>query len=96
MRIATTLGDEEAVYVLLAQGSDANKPDEDGRTAAIEAAWRGYGKILNALIDQGADAKVTDGSGKTALMWAAINGHADIAESLIKAELPINAQIRRG
>jgi hypothetical protein len=96
LRIATTLGDEEAVYVLLAQGSDANKPDEDGRTAAIEAAWRGYGKILDALLEQGADAKVTDGSGKTALMWAAINGHAAIAESLIKADVPINARDQEG
>ena len=96
LRIATTLGDEEAVYVLLAQGSDANKPDEDGRTAAIEAAWRGYGKIIDALIEQGADAKVTDGSGKTALIWAAINGHAAISERLIKAEVPVNARDQEG
>jgi hypothetical protein len=96
LRIATTLGDEEAVYVLLAQGSDANKPDADGRTAAIEASWRGYGKILDVLLRQGADSKVTDGSGKTALMWAAINGHTAVADSLIKADTPVNAQDQEG
>ena len=63
LRVATTLGDVEAVYVLLAQGSDANKPDGDGRTATIEAAWRGYGKILYALLEQGADTRTTDSSG---------------------------------
>lgn len=96
LRVATTLGDVEAVYVLLSQGADANKPDGEGRTAAIEAAWRGYGKILNALLDQGADARSTDESGKTALMWAAINGHAEVAQRLIAAEIPVNAQDREG
>ena len=96
LRVATTLGDVEAVYVLLSQGADANKPDGEGRTAAIEAAWRGYGKILNALLDQGADARSTDESGKTALMWAAINGHAEVAQRLIDAEIPVNAQDREG
>ncbi|HEU0071350.1 MAG TPA: ankyrin repeat domain-containing protein [Alphaproteobacteria bacterium] len=96
LRVATTLGDVEAVYVLLSQGADANKPDGEGRTATIEAAWRGYGKILNALLDQGADARSTDESGKTALIWAAINGHAEVAQRLISAEIPVNAQDREG
>jgi len=96
LRVATTLGNVESVYVLLAQGADADKSDGDGRTATIEAAWRGYAKILNALIEQGADPRAVDSSGKNALMWAAINGHAQVAERLIVADMPLNAQDSEG
>jgi ankyrin repeat protein len=96
LRVATTLGDEEAVYLLLGQGADADRADEDGRTPAIEAAWRGYGKVLTALLDQGADLLATDATGKSALVWAAINGHGEIAERLIDAEVPVDQKDREG
>lgn len=90
LRIAAALGDVEAIFLLLAHGADANDSDLDGRTALIEAAWRGYPTIVNALIDKGADLGHTDHTGKTPLVWAAINGHEQVATRLIAAGSPID------
>lgn len=96
LRIAATLGDVESVHVLLAQGADADNPDLDGRTAVIEAAWRGYPRIIKSLIDNGAKLSATDHTGKNALMWAAINGHAPVIKSLLAAGAPLNDQDNEG
>ncbi|HEY4133675.1 MAG TPA: ankyrin repeat domain-containing protein [Alphaproteobacteria bacterium] len=96
LRVATTLGDAEAVYVQLTQGADPDKPDQDGRTASIEAAWRGYVKILGALLEKGANAQVTDASGKTPLIWAAVNGQVAVVERLLAAKVFVDTQDREG
>lgn len=96
LRIAAALGDVEAVHVLLAQGADANDADLDGRTALIEAAWRGYRHIVKALIDNGANLAAADNTGKTALMWAGINGHSTVSKTMIDAGIPIDAQDDEG
>jgi TPR repeat protein len=96
LRIAAALGDVESVHILLAQGGDADGPDLYGRTAVIEAAWRGYPGIVKSLIDNGANLSSADNTKKNALMWAAINGHANVISSLIAAGSPINAQDNEG
>ena len=96
LRIAAALGDVEAVHVLLAQGADANDADLDGRTALIEAAWRGYDRIVKALIDNGANLAAADNTGKTALMWAGINGHSKVSKMMIDAGIPIDVQDDEG
>lgn len=96
LRIAAALGDVESVHVLLAQGADADSPDLDGRTAVIEAAWRGYPRIVKSLIDNGANLSATDNTKKTAVMWAAINGHSGVIENLVKAGAPVNEQDNEG
>lgn len=96
LRIAAALGDDESVHVLLAQGADADGPDRDGRTAIIEAAWRGYPRIVKTLIDNGASLSAADETGKNAVMWAAINGHAAVIKSLIEVGAPINERDNEG
>lgn len=96
LRIAAALGDVESVYVLLAQGADADDADLDGRTALIEAAWRGYSRIVKALIDNGANLSSFDNTRKNALMWAAINGHAEVLLGLLAAGSPIDEQDNEG
>jgi ankyrin repeat protein len=96
LRIAATLGDVESVHILLAQGADADDPDQDGRTAVIEPAWRGYPRIVKSLIDNGANLNATDGTGKIAVMWAAINGHAPVIMNLLAAGAPLDERDKEG
>lgn len=96
LRVAAALGDVESVFVLLAQGADADGADLDGRTALIEASWRGYARIVKSLIDAGADLRAVDNTKKNAVMWAAINGHAPIIAELVAAGAPINDQDNEG
>ena len=96
LRVAATLGDVESVHVLLAQGADADGTDEDGRSAVIEAAWRGYIDIVNTLINDGANLAATDNTGKNSLMWTSINGHHNVAKKLVASGIPINAKDKEG
>lgn len=82
---AVMLGDSEAVRVLLARDADADDADQDGHTPLIEAAWRGYPRIVDALVNVGAKLDARDGSGKDAISWAAINGHTRVIEKLAAA-----------
>jgi TPR repeat protein len=64
LRIAAALGDVESIHILLAQGGDADGQDIYGRTAVIEAAWRGYPRIVKSLIDNGANLSSVDSTKK--------------------------------
>lgn len=96
LRVAAALGDVESVHVLLAQGGDADGPDQDGRTAVIEASWRGYPQIVKSLIDNGAKLTASDNTGKNAIMWAAINGHGDVIKQLVAAGSPVDERDNEG
>ena len=85
LRQAAALGDLETVTIMLTQGADADSSDEDGRTALIEASWRGYSNIVATLVQQGANVGQVDASGKSPLAWAAINGYATVAKMLLDA-----------
>jgi ankyrin repeat protein len=62
----------------------------------IEAAWRGYPRIVKSLIDNGANLNATDGTGKIAVMWAAINGHAPVIMNLLAAGAPLDERDKEG
>jgi len=70
---------------LLAKGADPDAADSAGRSALINAAWRGRTRLVALLLEDGADADLRDREGHTALAWAAINGFSDIAQSLVIA-----------
>ena len=70
---------------LLAQGADPNATDKFGRSAVINAAWRGRARMVALLLERGVDADPRDDEGHTALAWAAINGFSDIVQSLLAA-----------
>ncbi len=67
LRHAAVLGHSESVHVLLAKNADADNADEEERTPLIEAAWRGYPGIIQALINAGARLDVKDATGKDAM-----------------------------
>jgi uncharacterized protein len=85
--LAAALDGENATKTdqLLAQGADPNATDRFGRSAVIDAAWRGRARMVALLLDRGVDADLRDSEGHTALAWAAINGFSDIVQSLLAA-----------
>jgi len=89
-------GDIRAVLSLLARGADADSAGEEGRSAVINAAWRGREQIIRLLLRRGADTELTDDAGATPLIWAAINGHARAARGLLDNGANPNHRDRAG
>ena len=82
---AAAAGDTRALLKALLQGADVDGQDTFGKTAMINAAWRGRSEILRILLDHGADLEVGDNRRRTPVMWSAINGHADVIDELLVA-----------
>ncbi len=81
------------VKELIEQGYDINKPDVNGDTALILAAYEGKTAILKLLLESGADVSVLDpGMKATALHAAAYAGRTESAELLIEYNIDINKQ----
>jgi ankyrin repeat protein len=93
---AISAGNLTAVHSLLARGEDADGRDVDGRTALINAGWRGDRRIANILIEVGADPDVVDNEGKSALIWAASNGHTAVVAQLAAAGTELDLQDDKG
>lgn len=81
------------VRELIQQGYDINKPDSNGDTALILAAYEGKNEILKLLLEAGADVSVLDpGMKATALHAAAYAGRTEAAKLLIEFNIDINRQ----
>lgn len=76
----------------LLDSGNANKKDDEGRTAIMWAARYGYTRIVGELINIGASISHGDVDGNTALMRAAYNGHTDIVRMLIASGVDIHAK----
>ena len=66
-------GTAEKVKTALADGTNANARDKDGRTALMAASANNSSKVVTALLDAGADVNAKSKDGQTALMLAAQN-----------------------
>jgi uncharacterized protein len=84
-RNAAASGDVKSLLETLSQGADVDGRDKEGRTAMINAAWRGRGEIVKILLDRGADIEISDNRARTPLIWGAINGQAKVVQVLIDA-----------
>lgn len=84
LRTASEKGDLDAVLALLSRGADADEAGDEGRSAVINAAWRGRKRIIDLLLERGVATELPDDDGRTPLMWAAINGHIDIVRQLVR------------
>ena len=71
LRAAAGNGNAGEVERLLAEGTDPNVPDPNGRTALHHAAEIAKARILNALLESGGDPDVQDRDGSTPLHLAA-------------------------
>lgn len=89
--IWTAIEDNAGVAKLLIEnGADLNKADDDGKTPLIWTAIRNNVEVAELLIENGADLNQTDGNGKTALIWAARTGNAEVTKLLIENGVDLN------
>ncbi|KAJ5101077.1 ankyrin repeat-containing domain protein [Penicillium angulare] len=72
------------VVEYLANGSDIESEDLNGRAALSWAAGNGHAAVLQSLLYQGSDVKATDKLQRDALMWAAVHGHLTAAFHLLQ------------
>lgn len=84
LEVATKVGNEEIVELLLGAGANA---DGHGRIALKEAARGGHQKIVELLLNAGANANAKD---KSAYRGAAWRGDLKILELLLNARTDIN------
>ena len=82
---AAAAGSTASLAEILARGADVEGRDIAGRTAVINAAWRGRIETVELLVQLGTDFNVADLDGMTAVQWAASNGHAKVVERLTSA-----------
>ncbi|MBT5413445.1 MAG: hypothetical protein HOK81_02465 [Rhodospirillaceae bacterium] len=93
---AVAAGDLPEVRSVLARGEDAEGRDIDGRTALINAGWRGDPNIAETLLEVGADPDIVDHEGKSALIWAGSNGNLSVTALLVGAGAELDIQDKQG
>ena len=79
-----------AVYVLMDEGADPDRPADNGDRPLHRAALHGRADVVRALLDDGADPRPRDGENKTALDYAGrvdTPARREIAARLYREEL---------
>lgn len=95
--LAATSGCEEQVKILLAQETDPDLQDQNGRTVLSLAAENGLLDAVGVMLKLGTiNADLPDDSGRTPLSWAAEKGHAQVARLLIEADVDPDSTDKRG
>lgn len=75
---------------MIAEGSDINLKDEDGRTALMYASFNGHSGIMQNLISKGAIVNQSDNYGRTALMFASSGPYPEAVRLLLKNQADPN------
>jgi len=75
---------KQIIDLLMEKGNiDINAPNDQGVTALMRAAYRGFKGVVNLFLDRGADINIRDNKGVTALMYAVMNGNKEMVEILL-------------
>ncbi|OWF52231.1 uncharacterized protein LOC110448031 [Mizuhopecten yessoensis] len=82
--MASALGNNDIVKVLLDNGADVNMTIRGGETPLHHAAKEGHLDVVQTLLDKQADLNAQDEKGERSLTLAAQNGHADVVKYLLK------------
>ena len=67
------MGIVEIVRLLVENGAEVNNKNNDGTTALLWAASKGYLEIVRLLVENGAEVNSKNNDGTTALLSAASN-----------------------
>ena len=82
---AAKAGDVNGLNTALLAGVNANARDDQGWTALMHAANKGYTLLVSPLLKARADPDVQAADGATALFMAAVHGHSEIIALLMNA-----------
>lgn len=84
LRLAASIGDDEAVAKLLDAGADVNAANKFNKTALMMAVENDNLETVALLLARGADVNARTVANCTALTFAAENGHSGITALLIE------------
>ncbi|KAI3713276.1 hypothetical protein L1987_71850 [Smallanthus sonchifolius] len=98
LMFAARSGDVQALKVLISQDDiDLDDQDEDGFSAVMVTAMRGYIEAFRMLVYAGCDVKLTNKAGETAISLSKINENSDMFEKvMIEFTLEKGSQNARG
>jgi hypothetical protein len=94
--IAASLGNIEAMRVLIDRKADVNARNGAGGTALMAAAQTGMPKAVRLLLEHGADPNVRTKRNETALAVAATSGNQEAVKLLLDRGGDVNVQDIRG
>ena len=89
-------GNVDLVTTLLEEGAEVEYKDEDGDTAAHEAAKGGHDAVLTILLDNGAMVNTRGRWDRTPIMYAAEKGHTTTIKLLHNGEQSLTYRTRMG
>lgn len=78
-----SIGDEDALRLLLNNGANIEAEDEYGKTALHVSAGSGHLEIIKLLLDRGAEIEAVDDYDITALHLSVQNRHIKISRLLL-------------
>jgi ankyrin repeat protein len=93
---AASLGEEDAVEMLMERGADVDSADHRGSTPLHKAAARGHEGVVGTMLEGGARTDLKDQSGSTALIEAARSGHRGIVQALLLCGADVDARDDKG
>ncbi|XP_035272842.1 ankyrin repeat domain-containing protein 50-like [Anguilla anguilla] len=76
-------GHASVVGLLVECGAEVDRPDKEGVTPLLAAAYEGHAEAVDLLLEGGADVDHADRSGRTPLLAAASMGHAAVVKALL-------------
>jgi hypothetical protein len=94
LAIASILGHNAVVQLLLNENADVNEQGGDYGNALQAASIRGYTHVVKTLLDRGANVNAQGGDFGNALQAASEGGHPQVVKMLLEAGAEVNVQSR--